>query len=78
MRATLGGSSVLASVPMAPSSELLTTFPDLGHWFRRETVEALSQEGAHAIAGGLVRHLSREHVPLPNGAALQCDLACAL
>ena len=78
LRAALGGGGDVASVPAAPSSELLTTFPDPKHWYRRETVDQLSEEEAHTIAARLILHLSRERVPLPDGAALQCDLACTL
>lgn len=78
LRAALGGGGDVASAPAASSSALLTTFPDPQHWYRRESVDQLSKEEAHTIAARLVLHLSREGVPLPNGAALQCDLACAL
>lgn len=78
LRTVLGGDSDVASVPAAPSSELLAIFPDSRHWYCRETVDRLSEEEAHTLAARLVLHLSRERVPLPDGAALQCDLACAL
>lgn len=77
LRTALGGISDVAAVPAAPSSALLTTFPDPQHWYRRETVDQLSEEEAHTIAARLVLLLSRERVPLPDGSALQCDLACA-
>lgn len=77
LRAALGGGSDAASVRATPSATLLATFPDPQRWYRRETIDQLSEEEAHTLAARLVLHLSRERVPLPDGAALQCDLACA-
>lgn len=78
LRVALGDGSDLAPVPTAASGDLLTTFPDPQHWCRRETVDQLSEEEAHTLAARLVLRLSQQSVPLPDDAALQCDLACAL
>ncbi|WP_159082128.1 hypothetical protein [Rhodanobacter thiooxydans] len=53
-------------------------FQTLPHWYQRETVDQLSQEEAHTIAVRLLQRLSHARVPLPDRAAPQCDLACAL
>jgi hypothetical protein len=58
LRAAFGAGSEIAPVPATPSLELLTTFPDPQHWYRRESVDQLSQEEAHTIAARLVRHRS--------------------
>ncbi|WP_244754335.1 hypothetical protein [Rhodanobacter sp. B2A1Ga4] len=80
LRAALGGDgdSQVALVAAASSSPLLATFPNPSYWYQRETVDQLSQEEAHTIAARLVQRLSQARVPLPDGTALQCDLACAL
>ncbi|MEY2152228.1 hypothetical protein AB7849_15090 [Rhodanobacter sp. 115] len=78
LRAALGGDSQVALVAAAASSTLLATFPNPSYWYQRETVDQLSQEEAHTIAARLIQRLSQARVPLPDGAALQCDLACAL
>ena len=78
LRAALGGDSQVALVAATTASALLATFPNPSYWYRRETVDQLSQEEAHTMAARLVQRLSQARVPLPDGAALQCDLACAL
>ncbi|KGM53251.1 hypothetical protein N799_11665 [Lysobacter arseniciresistens ZS79] len=78
LHVAIGDGSDVASVPAAASFDLLTTFPDPQQWYRRETVDQLSEEEAHTIAARLVLRLSQQDVPLPDGAALQCDVACAL
>jgi hypothetical protein len=78
LRAALGGDSQVALVAAAVASALLATFPNPSSWYQLETVDQLSQEEAHTIAARLVQRLSQARVLLPDGAALQCDLACAL
>lgn len=78
LRAALGGDSHVALVAAAASSVLLATFPNPSYWYQHETVDQLSQEEAHTIAARLIQRLSQARVPLPDGAALQCALACAL
>lgn len=78
LRAALGGDSKAALVADSSATTLLATFPNPLYWYQRETVDQLSQEEAHIIAARLVQRLSQARVPLPDGAALQCDLACAL
>ncbi|UJJ58358.1 hypothetical protein [Rhodanobacter denitrificans] len=78
LRAALGGDSHVVLVAATASPALLATFPNPSYWYQRETVDQLSQEEAHTIAARLVQRLSQARVPLPDGAALQCDLACAL
>ncbi|HGM6414188.1 hypothetical protein J5H37_13415 [Stenotrophomonas maltophilia] len=76
--AALGGQSdEIIPVPAAPVSELLASFPDPACWYGRESVDHLSEEEAHTLAARVVLRLSEAGVPLPEGAALQCDLACA-
>lgn len=76
--AALGGDSKVALVADPSAATLLATFPNPSSWYQRETVDQLSQEEAHTIAARLLQRLSHARVPLPDGAALQCDLACAL
>lgn len=78
LRAALGGDSHVALVAAASSLALLATFPNPSSWYQHETVDQLSQQEAHTIAARLVQRLSHARIPLPDGAALQCDLACAL
>ncbi|WP_223250837.1 MULTISPECIES: hypothetical protein [Rhodanobacter] len=78
LRAALGGDSKVALVADPSAATLLATFPNPSYWYQRETVDQLSQEEAHTIAARLLQRLSHARVPLPDGAALQCDLACAL
>ena len=76
LRAALGGDSQMARVTDA--SAWLATFPNPASWYRRETIDQLSREEAHTIAARLLQRLAHAGVTLPDGAALQCDLACAL
>lgn len=76
LRAALGGDRQVARVTDA--SAWLATFPNSAYWYRRETLDQLSQKEAHTIAARLIQRLSHARVVLPDGAALQCDLACAL
>ena len=78
LRAAFGDVGDMAALHPAQSSELLANFPDPQNWYCRGTVDQLSEEEAHTIAARLVLRLSREGVLLPDGAALQCDLVCAL
>ncbi|WFC40264.1 hypothetical protein [Pseudoxanthomonas sp. SE1] len=77
LHVALGGGREFACTPAA-AGDLLATFPDPSQWYRCETVDQLSEEEAHTIAARIVLRLSQRGVPLPDGAALQCDLACAL
>lgn len=77
LRTATGGGDIVA-IPAAHAPELFAKFPNPHYWYSRETLDQLSGEEAHVIAARLLLRLSREGVPLPDGAALQCELACAL
>lgn len=78
LRAAFGGDRKVVRVTDASTTALLASFPNPADWYQHETIDQLSREEAHTLATRLLQRLSQARVPLPDGTALQCDLACAL
>lgn len=77
VRSVVGDVTELTDPPRSQVLERISSFCDPDRWYRRDTIDELSEQEARVIANRVISHLS-ESFPLPGARALELQLREAL